>query len=209
MNKTALLYRLAFFLCLICLLFLTACDNNKTLPLENGYMSFILKDGIGHFSLEYPTRYQVAVVDVSNARNDVYTTVAFDWDPPKEREKDQGATSVIIGMKPADSSSSNVSLEESLLLSKKVHENYMLLDKFEVTVDGSQGQGAVYSWTALPDPSHGPSGAVAKSIISRVIYFDHDGLVWHIYMNSDTSNTEIDKTYLEHMIQTFKFLDYQ
>ncbi len=206
MGKITVIFKFIFILFLLNPYVLISCKNYTSVSLDNDYNSFILEKGAGHFSLEYPLRYHVGVVEIYNEPEYTYTHVTFLWYPPKEREKDLAGTFIIVDILPADKNA-KTNLEFSLSMYQKFQDDYQLFEEFELEIAGSHGYGATFSYTEVPDPLRSPSDALPKLRIARELTFKHNDLIFDIFMTYDASNAEIDKPYFEHIIQTFRFLD--
>lgn len=66
-------------------------------------------------------------------------------------------------------------------------------------VSGINGQQIVYSWTS---PSVEPG-----VVVTREVYFDTKGLIWHLSLDSSETKVETAKTDFEHILGTFKIVD--
>ncbi|MBN1161678.1 MAG: hypothetical protein JXA17_07020 [Dehalococcoidales bacterium] len=206
MGRIAVVLRFIFILFLLNPYVLISCKNYTSISLDNGYNLFILENGEGHFSLEYPLRYHVGVVEIYNEPEYTFTHVTFSWYPPKEREKDLAGTFIIIDIIPAYKDA-KANLQFSLSMTQKARDDYQLLEEFELEIAGSHGYGAVFSYTEIPDLQDSPTDALPKPRIVRELTFKHNDLIFDIYMTYDASNAEIDKPYFGHIIETFKFLN--
>ena len=184
-----------------------SCCAYKSAQLKNGDLSFIMKKGAIQFSFEYPSRYKIGHVEIDDTTTNIHTGVSLGWDPVKERAKDLGPTTIQISLDSGMISNAEVALSESMSLSQRVYHDFLLLEEFQDTIDGNSGLGAVFTWTALPNPLAGVPGAVTKSMISREIYFIVGKFTGTISISSDVSNRDIDKDSFELILKTFKILN--
>lgn len=180
-------------------------SNYNIQSLGSGYKLFTITKGIGHFSLEYPERYEIGIVEFGNDSQGKYSHASFRWDPPKEEQMSKASSDIDIEVyeKTATLTDGQSSLEVALRLSANTKKDYKLIEYFNVTVAGEQSYGAVYSWTRLP----GVPNAPLKPVITREIDFVHDDLIWMVEMTSDSSTADIDKADFDHMLQTFKIFN--
>jgi hypothetical protein len=104
-------------------------------------------------------------------------------------------------------------------------ESIKLLERSAVTVAGIPGEQIVYShkppmimraplklilFTISPDwnaryTRRNPQESELR--ITREVYFNYDGLIWNIQIDSDESVAEQAKADFEHLLKTFKILD--
>ncbi len=168
------------------------------------YQTFTIKRGIAHFSFEYPARYGGKQVEVRNDPESKYTNIGLSWSPPNLLWR---ASDISVFMQPTTSANAEVELEERLTLESKMSD-FKPLERYPVTISGLQGYGATFSWISPPmGLGHGPPGGEPRPIISRLVYFDYDGLIWNIYIGYDEATKDLGEAAYEHVIKTFKILE--
>jgi hypothetical protein len=176
---------------------MAGCDSGV-----DGYKTFTLKKGIGHFSFEYSARYKVEKTEV---RTDLgYIDVTFTG-PFKKEVGDHTFMGVFV-QDTAGSPNAEASLEKSLLRVARLPD-YKLLDQSELSVAGVTGQQIVYfydrGFRGLPgDPVQEP-----LPTIMRKVYFDHGGLIWSLALRSNQATAEGDWADFEHVLETFRILE--
>jgi hypothetical protein len=81
-----------------------------------------------------------------------------------------------------------------------------LREKVKVVVDGKEGWESVVTCTSLNNPADVPPRGT-RYLIFRDLYFDYEGILWHIVSQSDISMNAEAKADYEHVVRTFKILD--
>ncbi len=170
---------------------------------RSGYETFTLERGIGHFSVEYPASYDIARVEVRNDEEHIYTSVAF-ISPYLKKKQVYNAISIFVDTKSDSFPNAEAAMEFSLSSHEK-WEDFKLLDRGSITVNGIQAQQIIYSYTVLRDPMYFKDTQVSAT--EREVYFDYGGLIWEISISSNTSTAEAANVHFEHILQTFKILN--
>ncbi len=196
-NKRSLLLGLAAAILLItALLSVISCERS-------GYETFTLERGIGHFSVEYPASYDIAKVEVRNDEEHIYTHVAF-ISPYLKKEQVYTTIHFQVDTK-SDNFPNAEAMLEFLLSFHEKWEDFKLLDRGSITVNGIQAQQIVYSYTSFPELVYHKDTKVSVTV--REVYFDYGGLIWEISISSNTSTAEAANVHFEHILQTFKILN--
>ena len=172
-NRWQLFLALALVM-MICLLALSGCS----------YRTFTLKEGIAHFSFEYPSNYKIHSVEVGDIyrRRGEYTDI--NMFTPKVGEKSLAEVhdaEIRIAIHQADSgvSNSTEALESFLSDSSKFYKDFKLFERSDITVDGIQGERVVFSYTSLiVMVYHIGMHIVRPSAVGRITYFDYSGKIW-------------------------------
>jgi hypothetical protein len=171
---------------------------------QGDYKSLVIKKGIVHFSFEYSRHFSL-VKDIS----ETYTHLMFDgpyYKYPRSR------TRIDISVYRAGDGilANKETLIQERLRIVSAFPDYTLLARLGVGVAGVEGEQITYFYIdSMPTPGqagHIP-GDVPRPTISRNVYFEHQGLIWEIQMESNESNAEADKADFEHLLQTFEILD--
>ena len=174
--------------------------------LFSDYRPFTLERGIGHFSLEYPTVYRVAKVEV---REDLgYTHIGI-----RERYigEDRFSTFIFIYISESDYGEPNpdASLERALELAKDSRD-FKLLDRSLVKVSGIPGEQIVYFYNTPPSSYEESIGIGWKPAITRDVYLAYGKSVWSLSISYQLTTEMADKKYeadFEHILETFQILD--
>jgi hypothetical protein len=83
--------------------------------------------------------------------------------------------------------------------------NFKLLERSAVVVSGVEGEMIVYLTDKLGMFNAGEN---TKNLeYGKVIYFDHNGLIWEMKASCDQNMSEQVKADFDHIIQTFKILN--
>ena len=90
-------------------------------------------------------------------------------------------------------------LEERLSMFPRVKKGFKILERSSMKVSGIDGQQIAYSWTS---PSFEP-----EVVVTREVYFDTKGLIWHLSLDSSETRAETAKADFEHMLGMFKIVD--
>jgi hypothetical protein len=163
------------------------------------FKTFTMKDGLGNFTFEYTSLYQVkesytqkdisAVTLIGPYIQEVknYTTIKVLISPPSELIP--GAESRI---KRAERNASSFP-------------DYMLIGKTELVIDNIQAYRIDYMERNLQPIDRGLSKPPIE--VFREVYFDTKGLRWMLQMRSDSSTADADKPDFEHVLQSFKILN--
>lgn len=198
--------------CIICLLVLFTLTLTFSACLSK-YRTYLNKEGIAHFSFEYPKDIEKSRIH----RTDEFVDVYFRREIVKDGWFDRDL--YIAAYKPpgfADISISDAKnlLEQGVILLDEAFEVSKVLERSPVNINGIMGELLVYTWDMmsprmdLPDgPLEGTPQQPSLMMIGRGAYFDHDGLVWMIRMDSAEEVAEETRLDFEHVLGSFKFID--
>jgi len=174
---------------------ITGCNTSE-------YKTFTLKNGIAHFSFEYPSSYKV--VDNIVSLMPAYTHIIL-RKPPNEEQMERITSVLSIYVDEAYTPLSVDSAISSNLSDISTWNDFKLLERSSIQVVGVNGQRIVYSWASIP-ARHGIAGEPIPSL-AREVYFYQDGQLWNISISSDELTTEAAKADFEHVLRTFKILN--
>jgi hypothetical protein len=167
------------------------------------YRVFALKEGIGHFSMQYPPAYAVTRIDIRNDPSQRYSDVGLNVEGiPGLKEidiyawpaGDAGATAVLI-------------LDGVLARAGGVFRDFKLLERDSMMVGDIDGQVARFAWTALPAGSTNMTQAGALPAVSRVVCFRHGDVAWEIHVASDNAGQAAAGDEFQNIIENFQVLD--
>jgi len=190
-------YRLgicAVLVLLISLAFLPACEATTS-----GYIKYVQKEGIAHFSFEYPEEYEEA----SHYSRSNYTSVSYArWQNDGWLDSHFRIGAYKPGWAGYNNSNDLIEGDEKLLSDEK---DYQIIERSTISIAGISGILLIRAYTIedmfdsdLKEPT---------LLIDRTIYFDYDGLIWEIMMDSIENVAEADEAIWEHLVETFKILD--
>jgi hypothetical protein len=196
MNRRFLV--LSLVLLLVSSAVLTSCGGSD-------YKIFSLREGIGHFSMEYPPDYTVVRIDIRNDATSRYTDVGFRL---QQSPGDEGFSEISVyawPIEPAESSAALI-LDDLLDRADGIFSDFELLDQYSVMVGDMDGQVAVFSWTATPATYSSESEAVTLPAVSRIVCLCHNDLAWEIHLAADSVAQDAEAEF-SHILDTFQILN--
>lgn len=176
------------------MLVILGCDSST-----NGYKTFTLKRGVGHFTFEYPANYEKLLVYVSDSTN-----VNFGGPLLTEEE---ARTLLMVTVIEWDNGVPDLeaSVERELYYGSNF-EDFKLLDRSSLHVADMQAEQIVFFYKRpIYEPRLIPRQPVPS--ISREVCFVNGRLDWSIRMRSHESMAEVDRLDFEHILQTFRILN--
>jgi hypothetical protein len=184
---------------LITSLFLTACGSSD-------YKVFSLQEGIGHFSLEYPSGYSVTRIDIRNDAAQQYTDIGLNMPAGAGTP---GLHEISIYAWPADGNDNAALILAGMLArGETIFPDFKVLQRFSVMVGDMEGQAATFSWSAAPaGASANASEAGTLPAVSRMVCFRHGDLAWEIHVASDLEAQVQAETEFNHVLETFQILN--
>jgi hypothetical protein len=178
-------------------MFLTGCRN---------YKSFSLTEGIGHFSFEYSPRFTQETLrteGVNRAETHVLLETAVEYYPHISAE-------VVIHIEMAGDRYRNSSELLDLFISDfdRDYDGCKLVKRSEKYIHGIQGEELIYSFDeynmdSIPPGSH----IVSTPATTKIMAFDHDGLIWYILLTSHESYLSQAESDFDHILETFNILE--
>jgi hypothetical protein len=183
---------------LIGLVTLTGCSSNA-------FETFTLEEGIGHFTFEYPERYEVEKVETRSDLGYTHVILSGSVSNPEKGGIDYTFIGVFIEETSAYFPSAEVTLETSLAEASQHLPDYQLLEQSTLSVAGVEGQQIVYYYDR---GVYYPEEPVQEPIptVMRKVYFDHSGLIWSISIRSNQAAAETAQADFEHLLETFQIL---
>lgn len=196
MNKRRMV--LSLVLLLVSSAALTSCGGSD-------YKIFSLREGIGHFSMEYPPDYTVVRIDIRNDAPSRYTDIGF---RVQQSPGDEGFNEISVYAWPVEPTESSAALilEDLLDRAEGIFSDFELLDQYSVMVGDMDGQVAVFSWMDTPASDSLESEAGTLAAVSRIVCFCHDDLAWEIHLASDSAAQDAE-TEFSHILDTFQILN--
>jgi hypothetical protein len=171
----------------------------------SGYKIFSLREGIGHFSIEYPSTYTVTRIDIRNDEINRYTDVGF-----RDISNTDSTTlkEISIYTWPADGDETAVLILDNMLAQAgTIFQDFELLQRFSVMIGDMEGQAASFSWTASPADSSIKLDESALPAVSTIVCFRHGDLAWEIHVASDTDSQAEAEAVFKHVLETFQILN--
>lgn len=182
---------------LLALLAATSCGGGPD------YHIFSLREGIGHFSMEYPSAYTVTRIDIRNDPTERYTDIGL------RVEAGAGLKEIDAYAWPAEEAGATASLilDGTLARATGVFRDFRVLERTSLMVGDMEGQAARFSWTAVPAGSDNGTPAGALPTVSRIVCFRHGDIAWEIHVASDEGGQAAALGEFQHIIDSFQVLD--
>lgn len=177
----------------------------------SSYKRFILREGDAHFSFDYPRNYEELVNDVVAG----WATVSFDRELVEEDWiiEDSYFSVDVYEAGRIGNPDAEAALESDItrIATHEYYSDFEILDRSSVSIAGVQGEQCVFSYCyreAIPDvDDEGPFLKLPVIMIVRCVYFDYNGFIWEIWLQSTEGFAEEDKAHFEHILETFTILD--
>jgi hypothetical protein len=167
---------------------------------DAGNRILTVKKGIGHFSLEIPSGFEVSSVEINDefVGTDVYLVGPVPID---------GYRSVIaIYIDDYGDAYDALSVAKKGLTDARDYTNFQLLsDLSTLTVSGITAYQYIISYDFPENPDIYPPPMVRE--IERKTYFNHDGFLWAIGILADPSWEEQEMAIFDRLLETFKILN--
>ena len=186
--------------------------------LGDGYTSLIMKQGIAHFSFEYPEQYKgywwSKFYGWRNDPDAAYdaTKVLLIGRSHRSTLPQRPYISIYVSpSEPYETSAKNVAKRRLRFINDP---NFQLLGENIVTISGEEGYKVVdirtpaFYGTFFPigqDPPPPPPEATPG--VMRQVFFISGDLLWEIRMFSPQDIAEATEAEFDHILQTFKILD--
>jgi hypothetical protein len=212
-------YRITFIcLLLLSILMLSGCGRN-------GYRTFTTKNSFCQFSFEYPSAYSddnrnwlTRLISPPLNIKEKYFSITFAYprkgyrmvNPDPDNKQSNPVTvyhepaSIHIFVSESDNYTAKT-LVGKLLNAEARWANYNLLERSNIQVSGISAEYAHFVSSSLLPMRPGPGEDIPlKHYIWA--YFDYNGLIWQIEVESEGEMAEQARFDFEHVIQTFKII---
>lgn len=172
----------------------------------NSYKTYVMDQGLVHFSLEYPANYMVDYVEYAESSSDKSRSSAiFSIMGPKDRHVNDYTDVCVVVDLPDRLMPDAKSLHERSETNAESWKYYELIYKGEMIINGISAYRLDYQNIDIL-PAIANDGGPGIEVMRRVD-FDADGRVWTIYMTSPLSAADADKVHFEHILETFEILE--
>ena len=182
------------------------CDSSM-----EGYRAFTFNE-VAHFSFEYPAHYKKTSAGAEVEDKIIHIGL-------RDEVPSEGSNAGFIGIKVEGAGitypDATVALEHTLSIfvdSEPYDEDAeqapgRLLERSTLTVAGIPAELIVYSYgyDYVRDSPSDPWVLLLR--IAREVYFDYNGLIWNIVIESDEDRAEVAKADFEHLLETFQILE--
>lgn len=168
------------------------CDSSM-----EGYRTFTFNK-VAHFSFEYPVHYEKYTARATVEDKTIY--IGFrDRIVPQRRTN--GFMYIYVEGVGDTYSDADKALEHYIQL---YVEPENILEQSTITVAGIPSELLIYSH----EPELIPEAPISDVIkITRVVYFEHNDLIWEIEIESDEDRADVAEADFEHLLETFQILD--
>lgn len=179
-----------------------SCNNTGV----SSYKTYVMDEGLVHFSLEYPANYLIDYVEYAESFTEKSRSSAhFFIMGPKDRHVNDYAYISVGANLPDRLAPDAKSLHERAETKAESWKYYELIYKGEMIIDGISAYRLDYQNIDIL-PAIADDGNPGIEVMRRVD-FDANGLVWTIYITSPLSTAEVDKAHFEHFLETFQILE--
>ncbi len=204
MNNARLRQYLLLILIISVALAAVSCSNSYAVTRVNDTHNLLtVKQGIAKYSLEFSINYEVVSVDIRKT----YTSITLDG--PEVGENHDHTFISIYARILGDGESGYQSIQEEFLNMENNQPDFRILERFPVTIAGESGEELAYYYFWRPPVNLELQGEQPKPVIVRRSIFTHDNLFYRIQLNSIESYADTDKVDFEHVVQTFKIIDFE
>jgi len=195
-KKSCLLVNLLIPIMIVSFATMMGCNSTDT----TGFSKFTVTEGLSHFSFEYPAFYRTPYVDRALEPNSTEVKTGGVIQPGV-----RGIESLHIEIfQVSDSFPDAKAMLDSSLSRSEEHQDFELLERSPITIDGVEGEQIVYSYYGF----HATMESEAETGTAYKAYFDCKGLIWRIVMLVDEyAQAERAEADFDHVIETFRFLD--
>ena len=187
--------------------------------LGDGYTSLTMKQGIAHFSFEYPEQYKgywwSKFYGWRNAPDEALIHTEVKLIGRSHRSTLPQKPYIVTYISPnAEGYNSAQHVAEEYLKYARKDPNFQLLEETPVMISGEEGYKVVYNFTPLVYGPPFPIGQVppppppeATPGVMRQVFFISGDLEWRIRMFSPKDIAEATEAEFDHILQTFKILN--
>jgi hypothetical protein len=181
---------------LVIVLLMASCGSSD-------YHVFSLREGIGHFSVEYPSACIVTRIDIRNDITARYTDVGLSSLPDAGAH---GLNEISVYAWPAGPGDETASLILDNMLDHAggIFLDFNILDRYSVMLGDIEGQAARFSWDAAA--SVNATGLSSLPAVSTMVCFRHGDVAWEIHVASAVAAQMQAETEFQHIIDTFQIL---
>lgn len=175
----------------------TSCFSN-----DSDYKLFSVEKGIAYFSFDYPSDWEI----ISNETERDYTDIMIFAPRFKRDDVYISSTTWHIFITVPDKRWPDVktAINDSLSFWQDTSDA-TILERSEIEIMGVIAEYLVINYKSAVDYSW----EEPESIVHNLIFFRYNGLIWNIGViyNEDYVNNNIHQKHLEHMLDTWQFID--
>ena len=169
---------------------------------QGAYKKLVLREGIAHFSFEYPSTYDEPTVSPTGRFTSVVSgrklTGANGNDPVLDIYVTEGGD-----LRP----DAKTSLEKALnRYETEIFKDFKLIERSSITVLGVRTEQIVYTYSGGYPGTGISDRGIPAPFMGREVFFDYNGMVWNITISSLLEESETARADFEHILQTFKIL---
>jgi hypothetical protein len=167
---------------------------------------------VAHFSFEYPAHYEKYSAHATVENRTIY--VGFRDKVPSKGSTEgfiyiyvEGAGDTYPDAEAALEDTLSIFVEPDYYDEDDEEEPKRLLERSTITVAGIPAELIVYSYgyDYVRDSPSDPWVILIR--IAREVYFDYNGLIWKLAIESDEDRADVAEADFEHLLETFQILD--
>jgi hypothetical protein len=175
------------------------------------YTSFSLREGDARFSFEYPRNYEKIATDL-------YSGYAIVWFARSLVEENWVTESSYLRVQVYEAGrrgnpDAKAALEDTItrFATDEHYRDFEIIDRSPVTIAGVAGEQVTFSYCFFEsDPVldyEGPFFKLPITFTVRCAYFDYNGFIWEIFLQSTEGMVDEDEAPFGHILETFTILD--
>ena len=170
------------------------CDSSM-----EGYRVFTFNE-VAHFSFEYPAHYKITSAHGTVEDRTIYIGL-------RDKILPEGRTNGFIYLYVEGAGDTyrdaGAALENEIWQFVRAGH---LIEHSAITVDKMPAELLVYSREPDLIPE-APASSLEVMKVTRSVYFDYDGFIWNLVIESDEDRVEEAEADFEHLLETFQILD--
>jgi len=173
-------------------------------PAPTGFQPYVLDQGAGHLSFEYPSRIPVKTVQVAEDGN--YTMLELSG-PVYAVDRTRTRTWITVTRSPGVAPDAQLYLNSAQGVAETLP-GYRFIERSKTEVSGEPAEQIIYANTlSRNDYETRVLRLQPATVINRQIYLTHGDAVWTISITASEAFYETETPDFEHLLSTFKFLN--
>ncbi len=171
-------------------------------PTFTGYRTYTLEEGVGHMSIEYPSHFNVTLVQLLKEEN--YTMV--DIYGPMNR-KVRARTRIWVTVSLTQTQDAGAALAEAMLVARTLS-GYRFIEQGKLVIDGFEAEQVSYFYYATRTDYETRLLRLSPApMVARYAFFVNNGVGWTVAMTSYETTAATDAAYYENLLNTLMVLN--
>jgi hypothetical protein len=171
-------------------------------PTFTGYRTYTLEEGVGHMSIEYPSHFNVTLVQLLKEEN--YTMVDI-YGPMDRRVR--ARTRVWVTVSITQVQDAGAALAASMLVARSLS-GYRFIEQEKLVIDGFEAEQVAYFYYAgRTDYETKLLKLSPTPTVARYAFFVNNGVGWTVAMTSYETTADTDAVYFAHLLETLMVLN--